>query len=673
MFFDILELGARKRDVRLRELPAVPDTQWRPPQYFPDLSQAAVIAIDVETHETDFDHGPGWGRGTGYICGFSVAWAMPDGVRGKLYFPVRHSLEPDWNMDPATCFRWLKATLETPRIPKVGAHLLYDIGWLTTENIWVEGELWDVQYAEALLDEKGKTALDFLAGKYLGRAKTTDVVKDWILRAYPGANDTNWRGYLWCTPPRLVGYYGEDDADLPLDILCHQWARLEAEELVELFRMECAGIPMLIRMRLDGVEVDVNEARTIRNEIEAELVNKYVQLAHISGVVVEGVASSQLKPIFDRLQIPYRKSANGNPSFTKSWLTNLKDAYGVGALINSIREYEKIRDTFLDAYILNRSNSGRIYCSFHPLRLDGDGGELGAKTGRYASSDPNLQNIPVRSKLGKRVRSVFVPRHFCWEKNDHSQIEYRMLANFAVGPGAENLRKSYRDNPKIDYHQMVMNAFAAMQGIDLSTYTQEQKDDFRRPIKNVNFGLMYGQGGPKLAISAGLGDKADAFLKGYHETAPYVRETMTMVSQEVQGYGYVRTLLGRRTRFDTWEPDDYGKRGHALPLEAAVRQWGSNIHRAYDYRGTNYKFQGSAADVLKMGMLRCHQSGVFEATGYPRLQVHDELDFDVIDDSPYRNEAHREMRHLLETACQDRLSVPLSVDWARGKNWGATK
>ena len=679
MFFDDAKLALRKRSLLVAP-PPIADTNWKPPQYFPDLSNADVISFDTETKEDDWSHGPGWARGKSSLVGFSVA-AIRGQERGKWYFPIRHAVASDWNINPDNAINWLRTTLETPRIPKVGANLLYDVGTLTTENIYVQGQLIDVQFAEALIDEEGDTNLDWLAHKYLGENKETSELYAWIDRAYRPKKSER-RGEIWRSPPQLVGPYGEADADLPLRIFERQWPILCAEGTTDLFHMECRLIRLLVRMRMQGVRVDMSYAEELYVDLGKQIEELYTKLRWETGLLVTSVnAKDQLAAVFDHVGIKYPRTApsrgypNGQPSFRKEFLLSIE--HPVAELINTIRAYEKLRGTFVKSYLLESSVNGRVHCQFHPLRSD-DGG---AKTGRFSSSDPNLQNIPIRENkwekkgegAGKKIRKAFLKEsgHFKWRKADYSQIEYRMLAHFAVGPGSDALRQSYIDDPKTDYHDKVYYDVCPLMGWDPND--EEYKTIRRRPIKNTNFGLLYGQGQGKLARTMGMSTSdAKTFFQSYHAGAPYVKSTMEACSYEAQTFGFVTTILGRRTRFNLWEPvNNRGNdRQEPLPYEFASRKWGFAIQRAYDYRATNYKFQGSAADIIKSAMDQANQAGVFEYTGIPLLQVHDELDNSVPDDSPQTREAYAELDRIMENAIPW-MRVPVRVDSKMGENWGA--
>lgn len=661
MFFDDIDLGPKKKRAILRTPPATPETGWRPPADFPNLAAATILGFDLERKENDFDHGPGWRRGKAHTVGFSLAARDRYGNRGRWYFPIRHEVEPQYNLEPSKCLAWLKDQLET-NVPKVGANILYDVGSLTDDNIHVKGRLHDVQFAEAILDTDGLVNLDHLGDKYTGAGKETNKLYEWCALAYGGKATPIQRDNIWRASPRLVGPYGEQDADLPIDILDKQLPLLASQDLMIVYDMECALIPLLIRMRLQGVRVNLAKAKKLYRDLGPMIAVGYRELAAATGVRVDSVQSgAQVAKIFDKVGIVYPRTDDGNPSFRKDWLKNLD--HPVAAKINEIREYEKIRSTFVKNYIIEGNTNGLLHCQFHPLRSD-DGG---AKTGRFSSSDPNLQNIPVRTELGKRIRDIFEPfeGHVAWEKNDYSQIEYRDLAHYAVDNGdgsADRLRAAYNADPKTDYHKATQENVKKLTGFVIE----------RRPIKNLNFGLVYGMSERKLIRQNGFADnQGRAVFKAYHEGNPYVRPTMKAAADEMQIFGYITTVLGRRIRFNTWEPieRDYdAPRPIPLPYELALRRYGSRIKRAGEHKAINYRLQGSAAEQIKMGMVAADAAGIFDVTGVPLIQVHDELDFSVIDDSPRMIEAFTELRRILSGSIK--LRVPVVVDFDRGKSWG---
>lgn len=671
----------KKRGARIHMPPPVPDTGWEKPNEPPNLSAATVISFDCETKDLKLnDEGPGWARGKAHIVGVSVGAVDRQGNRGAWYFPIRHEIDRHDNLDPSQVLPWLATVLDTP-VPKVGANLTYDIGNLAAEGVPVSGPLNDVQFAEALIDDQAFVALEILGRKYVGEGKNSGELKNWCKLAYPDTKDSFWRSDIYRTPPKLVAPYAISDATLPIEVFEKQYSILVREELMTVYRMECDLIPLMVAMRFAGIPVDVSKAEQMIEEIGADTKELYQKVYSEYGYNLQSSSSGAVSRLFDHVGIRYPSTANGNASITKQWLSDQENP--ITDLINDIREHEKMIGTFLKGYVINKNVDGKLYPQFHQLKGD----ENGTGVGRFASSDPNLQNIPARTKLGKKIRTCFVkePGHFTWLKMDQSQVHYRILAHNAVGPGAEELRRAYNEDPATDYHNNVYRNVCPFMGWD---YDDEEMRDFRRrPIKNVNFGLLYGQSEKSLAAKVAMyfgasftDDQVKEFFKAYFDAAPYVKPTMKMIGKEVQAFGFVTTLLGRRIRFHEWEPASHkkikelreaGEYIGPLSYEAALREYGPPLQRAYEYRGVNYKFQGSEPDIIKKGMLDCWNSGVFNITGVPRVTVHDEINWSIPDDSPRMREAIDFIQHTM-THCI-RLRVPLKVDKEAGNSWGEVK
>lgn len=648
MFWEDVPTGGRGSKV-VRVMPPIPDTGWLPPTYLPDLSRARVISIDCETYDPELlDHGPGWARGKGHIVGVSVG---ADGG-GRWYFPIRHEVEPEHNWPPETVLAWLRDTLANPAQPKVGANLMYDVGWLRHEGVTVAGELVDVQYAEALLDERAEVALETLAQKYLGEGKESSLLYRWCADFYGGKPNGAQRTNIYRSPPRLVGPYAESDADLPLRVAVAMYPHLVREGMVDLFRMECDLIPMLIDMRFAGVTVNIPRAEELRETLAEREKLEAAKLRNLVGFDVDINSAETLARAFDKVGLGYNKTAKGKPSFTKDFLKAVQ--HPVADHIREIRKLAKLRGTFVESYILNSHVNGRVFGQFHPLRGD----EGGTRSGRFSSSTPNLQNLPSRDdELAPLVRGLFIPDpgHQQWRKYDYSQIEYRFLAHFAVGPMSDEIRRIFNTDPNTDYHVMTQELVHRQTGQLLD----------RKPIKKINFGLIYGMGVDKLAGGLGLSVKAGKELfAAYHKGAPFAKATMEACSEEARDTGIITTILGRKSRFDLWEPQGWGNEGMALPYEQAILKYGQ-IRRAYTHKALNRRLQGSAADMMKMAMWRCYKDGVFAETGIPRLTVHDELDFS---DPGGRDAAFREMRNILENAMP--LRIPIKADCDIGPDWG---
>lgn len=641
-----------------RSLPETPDTGWTPPKEFPNLVGARRIAFDVETKDPDLRiRGPGVRRGDGHMVGLAVG--TDDG--GRWYFPMRHEVETELNMDPAAVIAWAKDALAGEQ-DKVGANLLYDVDYLAAEGVTVGGRLLDVQIAEPLLDEHRYTySLESLAQEHLGESKVDDVLTKWARRAYGSKHP---KGDIYRCSPRIVGPYAEGDVDLPLRILEKQKVRLAEEGLTDLFALESDLLPMLLAMRRGGVRVDLVRAQAVDDELTLAVVRAQAQLDAVAGFVVNTNASASLARMFDKLGVPYPRtkptkgSPNGKPSFVKQWLEH--HPHPACALIRELRQCLKYRDTFIRGYIFGTHINGRIHTLFHSLR-DGDNGTV---SGRFSSSLPNLQNIPQRDEYwGPRIRSVFIPEEGCqWGRDDWSQIEYRFLAHFGTGANAREVQALYCDKPETDFHIMV----SELTGLG------------RKPAKNVNFGLVYGMGVPLLASTLGMDietAKREVF-DVYHSRVSFVKELSDRAAGIASSRGYVKTILGRRARFPLWEPrkrtEEDVKQGvfHMPNRAAGHKRWGDSIRRAYTHKALNSVLQGSAADLMKKAMVEVWKSGVYRFMPVAHLTVHDELDHSIPRTKAAR-EAAQTIKRIMENAIK--LRVPVLVEHEVGPSWGECK
>lgn len=692
MFWEDLPQRTTRGEV-IRPQPEIPDTGWVPPREFPNLRTAPYISLDVETYDPELlTRGPGWGRraslrpegapsavvvagsgsrghsgGAGGLAGrfyepgeprnppnqahlVGVSVAVPG---YSWYFPMRHAVEPEYNVDPCKVLAWLADTLGNAAQPKVGANLLYDIGWLREEGVDVAGPCYDVQFAEALLTETGKVELDTLAEKYLGENKETSLLYQWCANYFGGTANGKQRANIWRSPPRLAGPYAEADASLPARIIEHQYKALAQQGLVDLFHLECRSIPMLIDMRFKGARVDVDKAHTVDAMLSDRIEAHQQELDSIAGRPIDVNSADDLGVLFDTLGISYyRTKKTRKPSITKDFLKVL--AHPSAAAIRNVRAVTKLRDTFIRSYIIDSNVNGRIHAQFHPLRAEA----YGTRSGRFSSSHPNLQNIPSRdSDLAPMVRGLFVPDigHKQWRKNDYSQIEYRFLVEYARGPGADDARQRYLSDPLTDYHKLTQ--------LLVQEQTGQQLD--RGPVKNINFGLVYGMGIPALAALLGITVKrARELFSHYHKGLPFVGETLRATAEEVNQLGYITTILGRRSRFDLWEPLEFSEdKKPAMPFEQALLAYGQ-VKRAGTHKALNRRLQGSAADLIKKGMVDCYEAGLFNEL-LPALTVHDELDFS---DPGDRDEQFREIRNVMETCIP--LRVPIVFGNEVGPDWG---
>ena len=614
----------------VEQLVPIPNTGWAAPTEFPRLEAAKVICIDVETYDPHIkERGPGWATGDGHLVGIAVG--TDDGHR--WYFPMRHEVGGG-NLDPDMVLRWAKDELTRPGQLKVGANLMYDLGWLAAEGVDVPGPYYDVQWAEALLDEhRTSYSLDAIALDYGLGGKMSNELYQWCSQAYGGKPDGRQRANIYQAPACLVGPYAEGDVDLPLRIREQQVQKIEQLVLHDLLDLEHRLIPMLLAMRQRGVRIR-EDWPDIRGRLAAEA--KKVAPA---GVDIWSAAS--LAAYCDQKGIQYPRTPKGAPSFVKGWLEkHLPD-------VARARKLDKACGTFFDGY-MGKAVDWRIHCEFHPLRSDSGG----TVSGRFSSSNPNLQNIPSRDpELGPLIRGLFIPEEGClWAKLDYSQVEYRLLAHYARGRGADDVREAYRRDPTTDFHAHV----AEMSGLE------------RKPAKNLNFGMVYGQGLATTAATMGCSlEEAEQFRQRYFDEAPFVKYTFDWVSRVAANRGYIRSIGGRIHRFPYWEPIGKWNEGY-LPRAEAEEKWGKRIRRARTHKALNALLQGSAADIMKMAMAQIWESGVCDVLGAPHLTVHDELDFSM-PDTPEGRDAILEVKRIMETCVK--LNVPLVADVEIGPDW----
>lgn len=617
-----------------------PRTGWEPPREFPNLATADILGLDVETKDLQLlERGPGAVRGAANLVGISIA------TRDRAwYFPIRHEYagEPAYPLPRERVLAWLNEVLERP-VPIVGANLLYDLEALRAEGVRMpSGPLFDVQYAQPLLDENARSySLDTLAAKHLGRGKETSLLYQWCAESFGGEPTGAQRKNIWRSPSSLVGPYAEADAQLPLRILDAQRPLLEEQALTDLFRLECDLIPVLLDMRFRGVRVDVQKAEATIRWLREQAAEHQAKLRGVDVWSAESVARA-----FDAAGVEYVRTEAGNPSFTKQWLEACE--HPIAKQVLGVRAYEKAANPFVESYILGAVHNGRVHCQFHPLRSD----DYGTVSGRLSSSNPNLQNIPARDPtLGPMLRSLFIPEEGClWRRADYSQIEYRLLAHDAVGRtleekrNAEAMRARYQADATTDFHSATEEMVREHTGVELG----------RKAAKNLNFGLVYGMGKDKTTRSLGVSpDLGTRLYDAYFAAMPAVKHTYRSAQRLAERRGYIKTILGRRRRFELVEGGTkYGEQ------------------RDGTHKALNARLQGSAADVMKKAMVDCHKAGVFAATGVPHLTVHDELDWSD-PRTKESAEAFAEAERIM-TQCIP-LRVPLMVDVSVGANWGECK
>lgn len=485
-FWEDLQVRAG-RNAYARPIPPVPDTGWTAPTEFPRLAGAPVVALDTETRDTELTtKGPGFrreGDEGAHIVG--IACGTPDG--GRWYFPMRHTIAPEQNLDPGHVLAWAKDNLCTPGQTKVGANLMYDVDALWSEGVPVTGPFIDVQFAEALLDEnRFSYSLENLLHDYFGTGKVKDDLRNWVERAY--GEDENYRANIWRAPPCLVGPYAEGDVDGPLRLWAEQEKKLAAEDLTELFQLETGLVEPLVHMRQRGVKIDLEYAKRLDDELTSAIALLDTQITAVAGRSISTTAAGDLVRLFDAAGVAYPRTPTGKPSFAKEFLERC--GHPVALLVVERRKLAKYRDTFVRGYVLDLNVNGRLHALFHPLKGD----ENGTVSGRFSSSLPNLQNIPARDPVwGPKLRALFIPEDGqLWGRHDWSQIEYRFLAHYARGTSGAVVRRMYNENPNTDFHEMTLDMVAPAADWDIST--PELRKQRRKPVKNINFGLCIAAG-----------------------------------------------------------------------------------------------------------------------------------------------------------------------------------
>ena len=606
---------------------------WSAPLDYRDLSEAKEIAIDLETKDTGINEGlgSGWATNSGEIIGFAVA---TEGF--QAYYPFGHF--GGGNLIKEQVLKYMSDICALP-CRKIFHNAQYDVGWLNAYGITVEGEIVDTMIAGALIDENRYTyRLNSLAKDYLGELKAeTD------LNEAAKAHGVDPKMEMWMLPAEHVGYYAEQDARLTYLL----WQRFKHEifkqNLETIWQLEKNLLPTLIKMRKKGVRVNVEKAEQLQKQLAENEKDIAQQIKKLVGKDIDIWAARQIAFAFDKLGIDYPKSPKSKePSFTQNWLVN--NDTEISKLIVSAREINKFHNTFLNS-IMKYECKGRIHAEINQLRSD-NGGTV---SGRLSMSNPNLQQLPARNKeFGPLIRGLFLPEEgYKWGSFDYSQQEPRLVVHYAssIGEGYEGsqeLVEAYA-NADADFHQTV----ADLVGID------------RKQAKTIGLGLMYGMGKNKLANMLGLGfDEASALIGKFNRRAPFVKMLSDRCMKKANEEGVIRTKLGRKCRFEMWEPRDFGIHTPETFENASAKYGANNIKRAFTYKALNRLIQGSAADQTKQAIVACVDLGYL-----PLLQIHDELCFNVLEDDVKK----------IVRAMEDcvKLNVPSVVDVAIGDDFGS--
>jgi DNA polymerase-1 len=579
------------------------------------IDKADLVAFDTETTSLD------------YMAAEIVGLSLSVMAGEAAYIPVAHDYPgaPD-QLPRDEVLERLQPWLENPDKKKVGHHLKYDAHILARHGVSLQGMAFDSMLESYVLNSVAtRHDMDSVARHYLGREtiKYEEV-------AGKGAKQLTFNQIdLETAAP-----YAAEDADITLQIHETLWAKLnEIESLRDVYAdIEQPLVPVLLDMEETGVLLD----RDMLAKQSTELANRMMELekeAHeLAGGPFNLGSPKQLQQIlFEKLELPViRKTPKGQPSTAEDVLVELADEYDLPRVIIEYRSVSKLKSTYTDKLPLQIAEStGRVHTSYH---------QAVAATGRLSSTDPNLQNIPIRTPEGRRIRQAFVPPEGqVLLAADYSQIELRIMAHLS---GDAGLLKAFA--AELDVHRATAAEVFEV-GLD------DVSDDQRRSAKAINFGLMYGMSAFGLGKQLGiLRNEAQEYIDLYFDRYPGVKAYMDNTRESASQQGYVETVFGRRLYLPEINARNAQRRQYA------------------ERSAINAPMQGTAADIIKRAMIDVHKwlSGG-DRGGRMIMQVHDELVFEVAAASV--DDFSAQVTTLMNSAAK--LSVPLVVDIGTGKNW----
>jgi len=584
-------------------------------RWIEQINAAGLVAIDTETTSLDYMRAE--------LVGISVAVG-----KGKAaYIPVAHTYPgaPD-QLSREFVLERLRDWLEDDNRLKVGHHIKYDQHIFENHGIALRGVQYDTMLESYVLNSTvTRHDMDSVAARYLGiqTIKYEDV-------AGKGAKQITFDEVdLDVATP-----YAAEDADVTLRLHRELWPRLEQTQSLEQIYLEIEQplIAVLERMEHTGVKVDAAALGAQSRELADAIVAAEHHAHELAGQPFNLGSPRQLQEIlYDKLQLPVLgKTPKGQPSTAESVLQELAGDYELPRTILEYRGLSKLKSTYTDKLPLEiNPRTGRIHTSYH---------QAVAATGRLSSSEPNLQNIPIRTAAGRRIRQAFVaPPGQMLLAADYSQIELRIMAHLS---GDANLRQAFEHN--LDVHR---STAAEVFGAAPEDVTDEQ----RRAAKAINFGLIYGMSAFGLARQLGIArSEAQSYVDLYFERYPGVKAYMDDTRERAKTEGFVETVRGRRLYLSEINSRNAARRQYA------------------ERSAINAPMQGTAADIIKQAMIDVHAWLTRDRVDARLImQVHDELVFEVAEDS--LDVARGRIVELMEGAAA--LSVPLSVDVGAGANW----
>ncbi len=577
------------------------------------LKQAKLFALDTETDNLDYM--------AANLVG--ISFALENGEAAYLPLQLDYLGAPK-TLEKTTALSLLKPVLENPAIQKVGQNFKYDLTIFARNGIDVQGVAFDTMLESYVLNSTGRHNMDDLAKRYLGH-QTISFEEI----AGKGKNQLTFNQI----PLEQAAEYAAEDADVTMKLQQVLWEKLSKEPSLEkLFKeMELPLLGVLSRMERRGVLIDSDALFLQSNEITNRLSELEEQAYALAGQPFNLASTKQLQEIlFDKLGLPViQKTPKGAPSTNEEVLEELAFSHELPKVLVEHRGLSKLKSTYTDKLPqMVNPQTGRVHTSYH---------QAVTATGRLSSSDPNLQNIPIRNEEGRRIRQAFIAREgFTVVAADYSQIELRIMAHLSQDQGLINAFTQGKD-----IHR---STAAEIFGVALDEVTSEQ----RRNAKAINFGLIYGMSAFGLSRQLGIG-RADAqsYMDLYFKRYPGVQTFMHDIREKAKAQGYVETLFGRRL----YLPDINSSNG--MRRKAAERV------------AINAPMQGTAADIIKRAMIQLDQKLQNDPDIAMIMQVHDELVFEV------RSEKVSFYSELIKTQMESAadLVVPLIVEVGQGTNW----
>ena len=683
------------------------------------------LCIDLETKDSELKKsGSGVRRKGSYIVGVALSSYDKDyDVQWSTYIPLRH--QQGGNCDPAEVYAWLQARIDACT-ELMGTNLIYDVEYLI-EQAKIDFEILtvgrrvyvDVQVAEPVIDEnkRGEYSLDHLAVHYGLGGKVSDELYQYLADNFKGQPTRNAQaGRIYLAPSDIVAPYAISDVELPPAIYQQQRKIIHKQNLGEVWLLERDLFPMLVAMKLRGVRIDRQKAAEVENRMQHD-VDKSRRSFDSAGVNPN--SSISLGDYCDSAGIEYPRTPTGLPSFTTKFMKKhpnkfLRDVY-------EFRRLEKSTGTFIKNILKFSEDTGRIHCQFNQLKSDSNG----TVSGRFSSSNPNLQNQPARDEeLGPMVRSLYIPDDGeDWGGGDYSQIEYRLLVEEALQKLIKNTNKRDADGNLIpfpleaqpkEYKAAVemLNRFVKGIADGIKVDIHEEVGNMcgiaRRDGKNINFGMVYGLGLAALMASLGYEKEiCQEIIAKYHDGMPFAKKMYNFMQSWAKKGNVVVTIGNRQRRFFKvqlrvpwqWRGKEDPPEPFNLYMKEDDGEWTRDLKKrppvfkspeeAFDFYGANnitqadleYGFcqtalnallQGGAADIMKRAMLDIWNAGICVVLGAPLLTVHDELNWSIPRTKQARD-AFDESIRIMEKVYIDRLQVPLVVDYATGANWSECK